>query len=53
MGGPGVAGLSQKPLYVTAAGMTATEIAVNIRRMHGSHRIPTLLRMADRLCRPC
>ncbi|MBI5569025.1 MAG: endonuclease V [Desulfomonile tiedjei] len=44
-------GRSQKPLYVTAAGMDQVAAAENIRRMHGSHRIPTLLKRVDRLCR--
>jgi deoxyribonuclease V len=44
-------GRSQKPLYVTAAGMDQVAAAENIRRMHGSNRIPTLLKRVDRLCR--
>ncbi len=44
-------GGSQRPLYVTAAGIDALEAAESIRRMHGPHRIPTLLRHVDRLAR--
>ena len=44
-------GTSRSPLYVTAAGMDATEAARHIAEMHGPHRIPTLLKRADRLCR--
>ena len=44
-------GASQKPLYVTAAGMDAETAAQNIQGMHGAYRIPTLLRRVDRLCR--
>jgi deoxyribonuclease V len=40
-----------KPLYVTAAGVTAAEAADRIRRMHGSSRIPDLLRRVDELSR--
>ena len=44
-------GRSRSPLYVTAIGMTASEAATRIRRMHGPFRIPTLLRRADLLSR--
>jgi deoxyribonuclease V len=44
-------GDSKKPLYVSAAGMTAEAAAGCIRRMHGEHRLPTLLKAVDRLCR--
>ena len=44
-------GASRRPLYVTAAGMTAKEAAMNIQAMHGDHRIPTLLQRVDRLAR--
>lgn len=44
-------GQSQKPLYVSAAGMDRAEAARAIQRMHGPHRIPTLLKRVDRLCR--
>lgn len=44
-------GASSRPLYVTAAGMDDKEAARLIRMMHGSYRIPTMLRYADRLSR--
>lgn len=44
-------GSSRSPLYVTAAGMDAAEAARHIAEMHGPHRIPTLLKRVDRLCR--
>jgi deoxyribonuclease V len=44
-------GGSRTPLYVTAAGMDVTEAANHIRAMHGSHRIPAMLKRADQLSR--
>jgi deoxyribonuclease V len=44
-------GTSRAPLFVAAAGMDAREAAQLVREMHGEHRIPTLLRRADRLAR--
>lgn len=44
-------GGSDSPLYVTSAGMDAGEAAAAIKRMHGEHRIPTLVAMADKLAR--
>ena len=44
-------GSSVKPLFVTAAGVDARTAAGWIRGMHGPYRIPTLLTLADRLCR--
>jgi len=38
-------------LYVTAAGMRLQEAADRIQRMHGPHRIPTLLKRVDTLAR--
>jgi deoxyribonuclease V len=48
---PVLRGGSARPLYVTAAGVDAATAAGWIRSMHGAHRIPTLLKRADRLCR--
>ncbi len=48
---PIVRGASQRPLFVTAAGMDPREAADNVLRMHGVHRIPTLIKRADRLGR--
>lgn len=44
-------GHSQRPLYVTALGMNAQQAAQHIQTMHGPHRLPTLLKRVDRLCR--
>lgn len=44
-------GDSRKPLYVSAAGIDLDAAAGNLRRMHGGHRLPTLLKAVDSLCR--
>ena len=44
-------GRSRSPLYVTAVGMDLAEAANRIRTMHGSCRIPTLLKRVDQLSR--
>jgi len=44
-------GKGSSPLYVTAAGIEADEAAAHVRRMHGEHRIPMLIALADRLAR--
>ena len=44
-------GASQRPLYITTAGVPAATAARNISRMHGPHRIPTLLRQVDQIAR--
>jgi deoxyribonuclease V len=44
-------GGSGRPLYVTAAGCDPMVSAEDVRRMHGAHRLPTLLKLADRLAR--
>lgn len=44
-------GRSHRPLYVTAAGMDLKLAAQCVRRMAGKHRIPELVRRADRLAR--
>ena len=44
-------GQSQKPLYVSAVAIDRAEAALAIQRMHGPHRIPTLLKQVDRRCR--
>lgn len=48
---PAQRGGAQTPLYVTAAGMDVEDAADHIRQMHGPHRLPTLLKRVDRLCR--
>jgi deoxyribonuclease V len=44
-------GSSNKPLYVTAAGINLDEAKEHIRSMHGAYRQPTLLKKVDHLCR--
>jgi deoxyribonuclease V len=44
-------GASTKPLLVTAAGTDGEVAARHVQGMHGRHRIPTLLRRVDTLCR--
>jgi len=44
-------GKSHRPLYVTAAGIDVTTAAARVSGMHGKHRIPTLLQLADRRAR--
>lgn len=46
-----VRGTSVKPLFVTAVGLGEDEAADAVACMHGPHRVPTLLREVDRLCR--
>ncbi|MFL5421116.1 MAG: endonuclease V, partial [Myxococcales bacterium] len=48
---PILRGTSRHSLFVTAVGMDAREAAQHVRAMHGAHRIPTLLKRADRLSR--
>ena len=44
-------GDSQRPLYVTAVGVEVEEACRHVASMHGPHRIPTLLKAVDQLCR--
>jgi deoxyribonuclease V len=44
-------GSSKAPLYITAVGVDLATAADSVRAMHGAHRIPTLLRLVDRLAR--
>lgn len=44
-------GNSQRPLYVTSAGIRLERAKRYILSMHGNHRLPTLLREVDRECR--
>lgn len=48
---PVLRGGSEKPLWVTAAGMDARDACRCVAVMHGAHRLPTLLKRADRACR--
>jgi deoxyribonuclease V len=44
-------GRSEKPIFVTARGLSEATAAAYVERMHGDSRIPTLLRRVDRLSR--
>ena len=44
-------GVSKKPLFVTAAGIDQVTAAQRVVSMHGDHRVPTLIRRVDHLCR--
>ena len=44
-------GASGRPLYLTAAGIDPHIAATGLSAMHGEGRIPTMLRLADRMAR--
>lgn len=44
-------GTSDRPLYVTAAGIDPDQGATFIQQMHGRFRIPTLIKNVDQLAR--
>ncbi len=44
-------GASQKPLYITAAGIDKSEAKNLVAKMYGEHRIPAMLKLVDRLSR--
>ena len=44
-------GTGIKPLYVSAVGISLADAADGVRAMHGSHRLPTLLKRVDSLTR--
>lgn len=48
---PVLRGQSRRPLYVTAAGFPVRRAAACILTMHGRYRLPTMIKLADRLCR--
>jgi len=48
---PVLRGKSLQPLYVSTLGIDRDEAAAGLRAMHGPHRLPTLLKRVDRLCR--
>ena len=48
---PVTRGTSRRALYVSAAGMPVEIAAGNVRAMAGLHRIPDILKRADRLSR--
>lgn len=54
VGNPGVEvrrGASDKPLHVTAAGVSPAWAAERVGEMHGEYRLPGLLRQVDQLSR--
>lgn len=44
-------GNSQNPLYVSAIGIDTAEAVALIKDMAGPYRIPTLIKLADTICR--
>lgn len=44
-------GDSQRPLYVTCVGEDLARAKAAVAAMHGPHRIPSLLKLVDQLCR--
>lgn len=44
-------GKSSRPLWITAIGMEPIDAANWVRKMHGEHRIPTILTLVDRMSR--
>jgi len=48
---PLLRGGSARPLWVTAVDMPDDAAAAAVAAMHGPHRMPTLLRQVDQLCR--
>jgi deoxyribonuclease V len=44
-------GGSKRALFVTALGVEPRAAANDVQRMHGEHRLPTVLKRVDRLCR--
>lgn len=44
-------GISVKPLFVTAVGLTRDDAEARVRLLHGTARIPTALAAVDRLAR--
>ena len=42
---------AERPLFVTAAGIPVEEAARHVEGMHGSFRVPTLLKRVDSVCR--
>src|SRR5262249_5654871 len=44
-------GGSTRPLFVTSVGIPVSVAAEGVARMHGDHRVPTILKRVDRLAR--
>lgn len=48
---PVLRGKSQKPLFVTSRGIDKKDAAKFVAKMHGDHRLPTLVKLVDSLAR--
>lgn len=48
---PVLRGGSRQPLWVTTTEPDRASAAEAVRRMHGAHRLPTLVKRVDHLCR--
>ncbi len=44
-------GQSRQPLFVTCKGVDINDAKEFVRKMHGEHRLPTLIKAVDRECR--
>lgn len=44
-------GGSTRPLFVTSVGIDVSLAAECVRTMHGPHRLPTMIKLVDHLCR--
>ena len=44
-------GQSKNPLYVTAIGLDSNKASSHIKSMHGSYRLPTILKLVDQKSR--
>ena len=44
-------GKSRNPLYITSVGIPLESAKQMVSSMHGQHRIPTILKKVDQLCR--
>lgn len=48
---PVTRGESTRPLYVSACGIDPSAAAAHVQQMHGTYRIPSVLKAVDRLAR--
>lgn len=48
---PVLRGGSRRPLWVSSQGLDLEEAARRVQGMHGEHRLPTMLKLADTICR--
>jgi len=46
-----IRGKSKKPLFITSAGLQLTIAKELVSNMHGEHRLPTLIKLVDQVCR--